>query len=392
MARRDKININAKSDATERQNNQSRSALLVPEGVSIIKIDSDKTRKFDIIPFFVSGKREHPDNKRLKKGDPHWEWMVYVHNNIGVNKDKIPCPAKMFGKPCPICEDLQKRAQDPEFTKEMATALRPKQNPQVFNVIDRADKEKGIQIFPYSYHNFGKLLDARLAKGGKDRAGFANPEGGKTLVTEWKKETGAGYSWYECTSIDFEDRKDYKDSIVDEAHALDMLCKKLDYDTIKKIYKGASSEEEDDDEDTDDDGEQFSIGDTVKFERKGKMAEGKITEIDEDEKTLTVKMGKKTIVLGFNDVEAGDDDDDDDDDKKKKKPAKGKKGKKGKKDEDDEEDDDDEEEEDDEDDEEDDEDDDEEDDEEDDEDDDEDDDDDDDDDKKKKKKTKKKKK
>ena len=368
MARRDKININAKQDATERQNNQSKSALLIPDGVGIIKIDSDKTRKFDIIPFFVSGKREHPDNKRLKKGDPHWEWMIYVHKNVGINKEQIPCLAKMFNKPCPICEDLQKKAQDPEFTKEMANAIRAKQT-QAFNVIDRADKEKGIQIFPYSYHLFGKLLDSRLAKGGKDRTGFANPEGGKTLVTEWKKDGGGGYTWYECTSIDFEERKDYKDSIVDDAHALDMLCKKYDYDTVKKLYKGASSEEEDDDEDTDDDGEQFSIGDTVKFERKGKMAEGKIVEIDEDEKTLTVKMGKKTIVLGFNDVEADDDDEDDDDDnKKKKKPAKGKKGKKDD-DEDDDDDDDDE-----------------------DDDDDDDDDEDDDDDDKKKKKTKKKKK
>jgi len=105
-------------------------------------------------------------------------------------------------------------------------------------------------------------------------------------------------------------------------------------------------EEEDDDEDSEDDSEddegdedeeetaEISVGMTVCFEnKKGKMVEGKVVKLLDDEEKVKVKHAKKTYTLGIEDISLPEEDEEEEEEapKKKKKEKKEKKTKKTKK-------------------------------------------------------------
>jgi hypothetical protein len=222
-------------------------------------------------------------NPQADKGDFWYERTFFVHRGIGPNNDSVLCPAKSLGKPCPICEEMAKLDKDPDADEDTVKGLWPKKR-QLFNVIDTKNRDKGPQVFDFSYHNFGKLLDTEIndEDDGDENATFPDLEGGKTLKIRWSEEKGGGYTYLEATGIKFLDRKkDYDEDILEEVHDLDSILVEMPYDDMKAMLEGSADEEEEPEEEEEDD---LDYGqDDKKSKKKKKKAEPEEDEEEDDE-------------------------------------------------------------------------------------------------------------
>ncbi len=197
--------------------------LKLPEGVKIYK-PKVGTALLDIVPYVTA-----EGNPNADEGVLHWERTFWVHRGIGANSETFLCPAKNFKKKCPICEHRMTLLQeDDEESEKARKALAPKER-QLFNVLDRKEPDKGIQLMDQSSFAFGQVL----------------LEEGYTLKVVWEEDTiGRGQKFIKAQSIDFKERKDpLDDRDVDEAACLDECIIETPYDELKDMFiKGADEE------------------------------------------------------------------------------------------------------------------------------------------------------
>jgi hypothetical protein len=76
---------------------------------------------------------------------PHYGVDIYVHYQVGVDKQAYLCPRKHLKKPCPICEacdEAQREGEDEKIIRE----LRPKRRVMVY-LIDRLHQDEGPQLW-----------------------------------------------------------------------------------------------------------------------------------------------------------------------------------------------------------------------------------------------------
>jgi hypothetical protein len=271
----------------------------VPDGVSMFKPKAG-TMLLDILPFKV-GK----GNPWADEGALHWERTYHVHRNVGANNEMRVCPRMTAKGRCPICEHRAKLLKkNDEGNEDLIKDLSPKER-QLFNVINLKEPDKGVQLWDFSYHLFGKALDARLRNADEDDGWdkFFFLEDGLTLKIGFAEESMGGRTFLTAETIDFKTRKeDYEDDILEQVHCLDDLLIVPEYDALKKAFLETDEDEEE--------------------------------EEDEDEKP--VKRGTKPAPKKDEDEEEEEDEDEeeeeDEDEEEDEKPAKGKA--KSKKDED----------------------------------------------------------
>lgn len=71
---------------------------------------------------------------------------IFVHYNVGVNKEQFLCLAQNFdNETCPVCEH-QKQIRNEGASDKEITALYPSKK-YLFNIIDMNKKEEGVQLF-----------------------------------------------------------------------------------------------------------------------------------------------------------------------------------------------------------------------------------------------------
>jgi len=335
------------------------SCLRVPSGAKFMQFPEKGEYVIDIIPFILK-KRPDPTDKEqkyIKVGHPAIQFTYFAHT-IGPENKKVVCPARQSSSPCPVCEHsakLRRMPEPDEAMKKLINSLNPKER-NLFNVIELKKREDGIKILDMSNFLFGKPLREKLETSGERYVNYADPEEGLSLELTVVKESFSGHTYAKVTSVGFRERdKQYKESIVEKAHALDIMPREMSYDEMKTLFEAGLGKVDDDtddddrdDDDTDDsDTRRPRRGDTVKFKLNGEWTMGTVLKFDEEEKEVTIEVdGKKgPVIKNIDKVEiVSEDDEDDDDDDKKKKPAKGKKGKAKDEDEDDEDDDEDDEE------------------------------------------------
>jgi hypothetical protein len=251
--RRSSASEAARRRAREHTSEFSRTTLRIPDGISMFSIKKPGTYRIDIMPY-IAGK----GNPFCDKGQPAFERTFWTHRDVGPNQDQYVCLAKTAGQACPVCEAQAKMRKDPEADESVIKAMAPRER-QLFNVIDKANPDKGIQLWEISYHLFGKLLDSRLKNQSdqdKEEEGdwqcFADLKGGFTLKLEAEEQVAGKNKFIEVTSIDFKPRKqDYDEDMMEQAHCLDDLVIVLPYDKLKDIYLqtgDAGGEDEDEDE------------------------------------------------------------------------------------------------------------------------------------------------
>ena len=236
----------AEKVANRQNGSKGFSYLLLPDNVEVFKPKKEGNVRFNIIPY-VAGK----NNRDADPGELDYEFTFWTHT-IGEGDDRrtIVCPKKTYGKPCPICEEVERLSKNYVENQEEIKAIKAKQR-QLFNIVDARDEENKIQVYDTSYFKgFGEMLDKRLRnfddEDDEDYRDFADIPGGRTLKVMFAEDTFGGRKFFAPSSIDFVARKEeLDDSIIDKAVCLDSCLKVLDYEQILKLIAGTQDEPED---------------------------------------------------------------------------------------------------------------------------------------------------
>lgn len=154
-------------------------------GPNAIRIISPRFEKYDQLPYF--GKK------------------VYIHTKIGADESTFVCLRKMYGEPCPVCEQYEKMKEknpDDEALKDLAPKLR-----YLFLVVDIKSKDteaKGLR-----WYDAPVVVNDNIAELSQDRRkGIIDPSdpddgrdieftrSGSGLGTKYK-----GFRFYEADPI-----------------------------------------------------------------------------------------------------------------------------------------------------------------------------------------------
>ncbi len=230
----------ARQKASERESQFSGSKTLkFPSGEKPEFFKAKKgTFELDFMPYVVTDKK-HPEG--IPVGDHWFRRDFYAHRGIGIDEDMIVCP-KTFGKKCPICEEYAILKSDKDADEDVVKALKPSLR-QLYNVIDRGEAKKGIQLWDMSEFLFGRLLDEEIREGEEAYGGFAELEGGFTLSVRFKEDSFGGNSFSKASKISFDERDDYDAKFLKKAHDLDAILKVLTYEELYNLHHGIEDEE-----------------------------------------------------------------------------------------------------------------------------------------------------
>ena len=332
------------------------STLNLPDGVKRFKLDSNKTRYIDLIPYKVG-----EGNKLADPGTTHYVREYFVHKGLGADGKNRELCQQNFGKACWICNHLNQLKSSGEIDEDQFKKCMPKME-QLFNVIDVEDRAAGIQVWSVPEFYFGRALKTACQALDDDEPEqhFASYKKGFTLkLTVEEQKQGKISMGFKVTRVDFKKRKKQPGkSILKEAHCLDDLLKRKTTKELKKTFMQFSDEGDDDDSRSNSSKKKdkkmakakvtFAKGDEVEWDE----VEGTcvVVSVSKDGKYATIKdeedeKHSKVPVKELTKVESDDDDDEDEKPSKKsksKKTAK-KSSKKSKKDDDDDDDDDDDE-------------------------------------------------
>ncbi len=197
----------------------------------------DSEHLFNIIPYIVG-----TNDPKLKEGEVSYILDIWVHVSVGVNEDRYVCPARNYGKPCPICERQKEMRLAGTFSDEEIKELNPKRR-AIYNVhvFDTAEEEaKGVQVWDVSHWMTERLFSelSRKPKGG-GFIPFSDPDNGKMLA--FNKKSLMEYVGHKMIDRD----EPVSDAILEEAYTLDEMVHIPDYDELYAAFYG---EEYSDDE------------------------------------------------------------------------------------------------------------------------------------------------
>lgn len=261
--------------------------LNLPKGVQMFK-EKEGKMYLDIIPYGVK-MENHPDLDRdagiAEAGSLWYKFPFKIHRDIGANNDAVVCPST-FGKKCPICDYMKKRAKEGAEWEELKAYKPGKRN--LYAVIPIGDKkmEEEIHIWDVSSYLFQNLLNEELSDR-EDYAVFPALEGGKTLCIRFEEQQLGKNKFCEAKRIDFEKRKeDYDESIIDEVPCLEELLKVLSYKELETMMFELDPEDVDSKTDNDSNEEDAPVVKKKKIIRKSIEEEEEVKEKEVEEKPL----------------------------------------------------------------------------------------------------------
>lgn len=227
-----KRRVTSARDRAEKHGSEGRNTVKLPDDASFFSVKAEGTKRIDIIPYVVGEGNPYADPDSY-----HYERTYWVHRGIGPNNETHVCPAKTFKKPCPVCEYRGKLAKDPDADDKTVKDLLPKER-QLFNVVDAADPDKGVQVWDWPFWTFGRHLDGKVKNADPEDGYeyFADPEKGFRLKIGITEQSGGSYSFFDCADIEFKPREPLDEEIVNAAHCLDDLIIEPDYDELKKLF------------------------------------------------------------------------------------------------------------------------------------------------------------
>lgn len=234
MSLKDRVRQRAESHRT----GGGGTTIKLPDGVDWFSPRKGVVR-LDILPYTVTAEN-HPE---AKAGDIYFERTFHVHRDIGPNAQQIVCPSTV-GKPCPVCEEWRSLRKQEGIDEKTVDALRPKER-QLFIVIDLDKDPDKILLWDASYHLFGKLLEQEIREGDESNAGFCELTGGKTLKVRFEEQKQGKFTFFEATRIDFEDRDDYDDAVLETVPDLDACLIISTYEELNALFTGDAGDDDD---------------------------------------------------------------------------------------------------------------------------------------------------
>src|SRR3990172_3179566 len=188
------------------------------------------TMNIDILPYKVTV-NNHPS---AKEGELWFQRTVFCHYGVGAEEKTYLC-LKTIHKKCPICDHRAELMKAGDADQEIVNGLKSKER-ELYNVVDLQDESKGVQLWDISYHLFGKHLEEEIRNGKDEWAGFAELKGGYTLQVRFSEKVLGKNKFMETTRIDFTERDDYPDSVLDEVFNLDKILNVLSYEELEKTF------------------------------------------------------------------------------------------------------------------------------------------------------------
>lgn len=242
--------------------------------------------RINIIPYEIKTKN-HPLVKRgeMEIGDKDYVMDVWTHRGVGPTEGTVLCLKNTFGKPCPICEQmnlLRKQGKEDE-----ASDLKPSRR-VFYNVQDLKEPDK-VKVFETSHYLFEKeLIDEARDDDEGGFIDFADPEDGKEIKFR-ANETSFGKNKYlEYKSFSFEDRdKPIPEELVESAISFDEIMNVPTYEEAQKILFG---DDEDEDESSDDSEDE----DDEEEERVSKPSKRHVEEDEDDDEEDEEPQPKKS--------------------------------------------------------------------------------------------------
>jgi len=340
LSLKDRIKQRAK---TREGHGRGNTTLNLPKDMEFLGLE--KRMSLNILPYRVTVDN-HPE---AKKGELWYERTYFIHRNIGPEQTSVVCPTTI-GKKCPICEEYNKLRKDPDADEDVVKALRRSER-QMFNVIDTNHSKSGVQLMTASTFAFGDKLEEEIREGADELGSFPYLKGGKTLNVRFTEvKIGTGGTFMKCSRIDFEDRDDIEEEVLEEVADLDKIMNILSYDALEKLFlqnEDEDEKEEDEDDAGDSDAESDEDGDEEDEKPKRKIKKSAKDEDDNDDSDDEDEESDSEDEKSDEDESAADDDgeeddedadeSDDDEDDDRGKSKKGKVKKSSKKDDDDDE-------------------------------------------------------
>lgn len=214
-------------------------SISLPKGTPFFSLKKTGLYKIDILPYLVGKGNPHAD-----EGMYHYERTYYPHRvTAATGKKKLYCClSETFGKKCPICDWMGKagHSADPELIKSLRPQVR-----MLWNVIDRNEKEKGVQVWDSAYFkSFGEMLKNKI-QAVEEYEDFFKLEGGMTLQLSVNEASFAGQKFNQVTNIEMLKRsEDYSEDILDKTVCLDDCPIEMKYDALNNIFLQTGGEEE----------------------------------------------------------------------------------------------------------------------------------------------------
>ena len=227
------------------------------ENVVFFKPKKGKYR-LDILPYLVASKK-HP--QKLKIGMEDYALELAVHQRVGPGEGAYVCPKKNYGKPCPICEEIEAMKSAGKDKAEYKP-LYPKSR-IFYNVIDLDDEDKGIQLFEVSRYLFEKELLEAAEDGEDGPVTFADLEDGATVHFKAVDANIGKINYVEFKNFTFAERDSYEEDILEETISLDSCIVQSSYETIRDAFLGIDTGEEEDDDDNTEEGVEETVEEEV---------------------------------------------------------------------------------------------------------------------------------
>lgn len=206
------------------------------EDVNFFKPSTEKKNLIDILLYQVTS-ANHPGG--VEKGQLDYILDVWFHGGVGTLNSMYVCPLKMYGRPCPICEERDARmksglAWDSPEVQEVTPQRRA-----YYNIIDLNDPQKGIQIFSASYALFEREMLEMAEKAEAEFITFADLTDGRTVEfwassAKWGKRTFLKYKSFSFAHRD----EPYDESVIKETYPLDEMLIVSTYDEIRDAFYG----------------------------------------------------------------------------------------------------------------------------------------------------------
>ena len=220
----------------------------LPKGVRMLNLkEGVKTIYLDFLPYLVTDPK-HPDrNDKLNRaidGEYWYRRPFKRHASIGADNKMLVCPTSI-NKKCPICEYVRDKLDNQGAEWEEVETIAAK-NRSLFVVIpiDNDDNEEEIHVWDMSDFLFHDELMDHLNENPEDGK-FAHPYEGKTAEVKLKWKKFGKNKYPETGAIEFEDRDEYDESILDEAPDLDSMLTIMSYKEINNIFLEVDEEDED---------------------------------------------------------------------------------------------------------------------------------------------------
>ena len=216
--------------------------LSIPDDLKLWYPEKEGDYDLNFVTYLVSTK-DHPDNALfedpLEIGEDWYRRPYAIHYDVGPCKRKVICPRETFGKPCPICEEVDKLYADYEANKELIKGIKAKLQ-CLFLVM--VGEEKEVKLFNWSYFKFADQLSLEIQKNRDPSVeAFACESGGKQVVLRVIEKTLGKTAFLTGDRIDFYPRDDIS---ITHDYKLDDFFVELSYEDIYNLFTGEGSVED----------------------------------------------------------------------------------------------------------------------------------------------------